>query len=169
MSYPNDSDQVTEVSETEVMTVWPSICLYPSGHLLGKWFAILWPNIYFFRLGNLLALLTIPWTIILYFRRVTPWVAIRYTLTNRRVSVKRGLAAVEEYGIAFEDFDEIQIHRLDGQVWYDAGDLVFQQAGKEVFRLPSVSRPDAFVHVCRKTHSAVMSVREVRQQQAVLA
>src|SRR5437762_3682300 len=80
-----------EIKETTVMTVWPSLAAYSLGRTLGTLFAIRWPDVYIFRLGNLIALAAIPFALVLYFMRVAPGIGIRYRLTNRRIIVERGL------------------------------------------------------------------------------
>lgn len=156
----------SDVAEVEVRTIWPSICVYPSGRMLGRWFAIKWPDIYIFRLGNLLALLAIPHALLLYFYRVAPYRAIRYWLTNRRVCICRGLSAEVEKSIDLDGFDAIDIQVQDGQQWFYAADLVFMKDGTEVFRLDAVTRPDVARQSCLSVRQAILSVREVRAQQA---
>src|SRR5688500_8240772 len=56
-----------ELREVTVMTVWPSIAQSAIGRGMGQAFAIKWPDIYIFRLGNLLALLSIPLALPLFF------------------------------------------------------------------------------------------------------
>lgn len=80
-----------ELEEVTVMDVWPSISAYPSGRFLGRLYSMRWPDVYIFRLGNLLALLSIPHALFLYFYRLLPSVmglplhGSFYKLTNRRV------------------------------------------------------------------------------------
>jgi len=156
----------SDVAEVEVRTIWPSICVYPSGRMLGRWFAIKWPDVYVFRLGNLLALLAIPHALALYFLRVSPYRALRYMVTNRRVCICRGLTAEVEKSIDLDGFDALEIQVQDGQQWYYAADLVFMKDGTEVFRLGAVTRPDVLRHSCLSVRQAMVSVRQVRQQQA---
>ena len=153
----------SDTAEVTMMTVWPSISVYSSGRSLGRLYAITWPNIYIFRLGNLLALLSIPHALFLYFCRVAPVIGVRYTITNRRIVIQRGLSAVDERAVDLDEFDEIQIVVQSGQAWYDSGDLVFLQGGQEAFRLAAVSRPEAFRHVCWKAHRSRTTVRQSRQ------
>ncbi len=147
------------------MTVWPSVAKYWLGRQLGQAFAIRWPDIYIFRLGNLIALLSIPLALVLYFFRILPFVGTRYTLTNRRVVVYRGIVGVEEKSIDLDRFDSVEIVVQPGQAWYDAGDLVFRRGNVETFRLDGVSRPDAFRATVVKAHMAYTGVRQARQRQ----
>jgi hypothetical protein len=109
--------------------------------------------------------LTIPISLALYAWRLMPFVARRYTLTNRRIIIQKGLKPVDDRWIGLDAFDTIDIEVLDGQEWLRAGDLVFRREGEEVFRLPGVLRPQAFREVCRKAHTALVSVRQVLQSQ----
>ncbi|MBB73261.1 MAG: hypothetical protein CMJ75_01975 [Planctomycetaceae bacterium] len=60
-------------------------------------------------------------------------------------------------------FDAIRIDRLDGQEWFDAGDLVFLEAGHETFKLPGIARPEAFRSTCMKAHMAYVGVQDALQ------
>jgi hypothetical protein len=150
-----------EIRETTVMTVWPSVARFTLGRALGQGFAIRWPDVYFFRLGNLLALLSIPIALVLFFIRIAPGVGTRYRLTNRRIVVERGLQGVEEKSVDLDRFDSIAIDILPGQEWYHAGDLVFRLGNVETFRLEGVSRPAAFRETCLKSHLAHSTIKRL--------
>lgn len=153
------------------MTVWPSIAAYPSGRFLGRLYSIQWPNIYIFRLGNLLALLSIPHAIGLYKYRLLlgSW----YTVTNRRVVechnkisrvggfpfVKFNHAA-EIKSVQLDRFDDVRVEVQPGQAWFNAGDLIFTKDGVETFRLEGVSRPESFRHVCVKAQMSYCGVKD---------
>ncbi len=144
------------------MTVWPSVAAmkllgFPVGRWLGKLYAIKVGG-YIFTLGNLFCLLSIPIALILYFKRIGPFVATRYRLTNKRMVVERGLSFKEEKAIELDRFDSIETEVDPGDEWYDAGDLVFRRGDIETFRLEGVSRPEAFRHVCQKSHQAYVGV-----------
>ena len=152
-----------QVAETTVTTTWPSIAVYPTGRKLGTWFEIAWPDIYFFRLGNLLALLSIPVALLLYFLRLLPGRGVRYRLTNRRVVVESALTYTEQGSLGLGDFDTITIEVQPGQAWFHAGDLVFLQHGQPVFRLDGVSRPEVFRQTCDKSRKTWQGVQLVAQ------
>ena len=153
-----------ETREATVMTVWPSVAKFGLGRALGGLFAIRWPDIYIFRLGNLLALLSIPIALVLFFMRIAPGIGTRYRLTNRRVIVERGLTSVEDKAVDLDRFDTVEIVVQPGQAWYHAGDLVFKQGNVETFRLEGVSRPSAFRETCLKSQMAHAGVRRARRQ-----
>jgi hypothetical protein len=153
----------TDGVETTVMTVWPSVAAmrllgFPVGRILGQ-LLNLKAGFYIFTVGNLFALLAIPLGLALFFKRIGPFVAMRYRLTNRRIIVERGLTFREEKSIDLDRFDSIQIEVEKGYEWYDAGDLVFLQGEVERFRLEGVSRPAAFRQVCLKSHLAYTGVK----------
>src|SRR6187431_2672003 len=137
-----------ETREVTVMTVWPSVAMFPLGRFFGSLYAIRWPDIYFFRLGNLIALASIPVALVLFFMRIAPGIGTRYRLTNRRLIVERGLSGVLDKAVDLDRFDTVNIDVQPGQAWYHAGDLVFKLGNVETFRLEGVSRPAAFRATC---------------------
>src|SRR5262245_4634070 len=153
-----------ELRETTVMTVWPSVAVYPLVRMMGSLFAIRWPDVYFFRFGNLIALLSIPVALVLFFMRIAPGIGVRYRLTNRRIIVERGLTGVLDKAVDLDRFDTINIEVLPGQAWYHAGDLVFRLGNVETFRLEGVSRPAAFRETCLKSHMAHAGVKRARRR-----
>jgi len=155
---PSDGAEVT------VMTVWPSVASmrlagFPIGKMLGQLYS-LEAGFYIFTLGNLFCLLSIPIALVLYFKRIGPFVAKRYRVTNKRLIVERGLTAQEDKAVDFDKFDAIEIEIEPGYVWFDAGDLVFRQSGVERFRLEGVSRPEAFRQICWKSRQAYVGVQQ---------
>ncbi|HEX5103918.1 MAG TPA: PH domain-containing protein [Pirellulaceae bacterium] len=154
-----------ERKEVTVMTVWPSVAALGPGRALGRAFAIQWPDVYIFRLGNLLALLSIPIVLPLYFLKVLPFIGTRYVLTNRRIVVLRGITGKEEKFVDLDRFDTVEVVVQPGQEWYHAGDLVFKQGAVETFRLEGVSRPEAFRATCLKSQMAHAGVKKARERQ----
>jgi hypothetical protein len=133
------------------------------GKALGTLFAIRWPDVYIFRLGNLIALLSIPIALVLFFMRIAPVIGTRYRLTNRRIIVERGLTGVQDKAVDLDRFDSVTVDVQPGQAWYHAGDLVFNLGKVETFRLEGVSRPEAFRETCLKSHLAHSTVKKFRR------
>jgi hypothetical protein len=85
----------TEFDEVTMMVVWPSIAATAIGRFCGRLYAITAPDIYFLRIGNLLALCFVPVSLALYFRRLLPSVlgiaehGVTYRVTNRRIIEER--------------------------------------------------------------------------------
>lgn len=158
----------SELSEVSVMTVWPSVVAYPTGRFLGRLYRIQWPDVYFFRLGNLIALLSIPHALLLYFLRIAPGIGKQYTITNRRIVVKRGISGIEAKSIELDRFNEVDVEVKSGDEWFHAGDLVFKQDGVERFRLEGVSRPEAFRTTCLHAQRSYVGVRAALEAEAAL-
>tara|TARA_Y100001960_G_scaffold182536_1_gene191381 strand:- start:100 stop:675 length:576 start_codon:yes stop_codon:yes gene_type:complete len=166
MQEPTASVSLSELNEVTVMTVWPSVAANPLGRILGRLYAIRFPDIYIFRLGNLIALMFIPVSLVLFFHRLGPLVATRYRVTSQRIIVERGLKNVEEASVSLDQFNEVLVEVQPGQGWYFAGDLIFKNGETEVFRLEGVSRPEAFRHVCLKAQVAYSGVETILAQAA---
>lgn len=154
----------TDEIETTVMTVWPSVAGmrlmgFPIGKVMGSMMANQ-TGFYIFTVGNLCALLSIPLALPLFFKRVGPFVATRYRVTNKRIVVERGISGKEEKSIDLDRFDRIDVEIDGGQAWYKAGDLVFRSGEVERFRLESVSRPESFESVCFKSHQAYVGIKK---------
>ena len=149
----------TDTAEVTIMTVWPSNSAYGLGRWLGRLYSIE-AGTYIFRLGNLIALLSIPVALVAYAMRLAPGTGMRYRLTNRRIILERGLACREEKSIALDQFDQIEISVQPGQQWYHAGDLIFLEGKIEKLRLLGVSRPESFRQVCLKAHMGYVGVKQ---------
>jgi hypothetical protein len=149
---------------------------------MGRCLKIRWPDIYFIRLGVLLAPLFVPLALALYLYRLVPsffglpFHGKFYKLTNRRVVELRNEFRVENGRIRFvfgaetksvhlDRFDSIRIERRPGHEWFDCGDLVFLLGQTETFRLDAVSRPESFRHTCLKARLAYVGVQSALRQQ----
>lgn len=119
-----------------------------------------------FRLGNLLALLTLPVSLAVFFWQLMPRVAQRYALTSHRVVICRGLRAVVSHSIRLDQFDAIDVEVLPGQEWLRCGELVFRRQGAEVFRLSGVPHPEAFRQTCWKARRALLAFASATAAQA---
>jgi hypothetical protein len=155
-----------EIDEVDAMTVWPTIGANQFGRIVGQLCAnnIGWGGL--FTLGKLWALVTIPLSLVVFFWQLMPYICRRYTLTNRRIIIRRGWQPLDEHWIDLDGFDTIESRVLPGQDWLHAGDLVFKRGESEVLRLSGVSRPDVFRQVCLTARNAFLSVRKVVQEQA---
>ncbi|MGE3410108.1 MAG: PH domain-containing protein [Pirellulales bacterium] len=154
-----------ETSEVTIMTVWPSVAAVGMGRSLGKLYAMQAGIGKFFTIGKVFMLATIPLALGLYFGRILPIIGRRYRLTNRRVIVQKGLAAINDRFIALDDFDAIDVQVLPGQGWYHAGDLVFRRGTIETFRLSGVSRPEAFRQTCMKARLGVVGAQRANTRE----
>jgi hypothetical protein len=105
-----------------------------------------------------------PVGMMLYLSMRLPWALRRYRLTNRRVTIERGMRPKVEQYVDLDRFDAIDLVVRPGQEWYDCGDLVFRRGPIETLRLPGVSRPEPFRQACLKVRQSYVSVAACRPE-----
>jgi hypothetical protein len=159
----------SDIAEVTCKVVWPTIGATAAGRLVGRLADVRIGVGRFFTLGKLLALATIPISVAVFAWQLMPYVCRRYALTNRRIIIRKGLMPVDERWIDLDEFETIDLEILPGQHWLHAGNLIFRHGGQEVLHLAGVSRPEIFRHVCQSARDALLSVRNVVQQQAAEA
>jgi hypothetical protein len=170
-----------EIEETTVMIVWPTLGATGAGRALGRLYRI---DIGFgmFTIGKLIALLSIPLALALFFAALVPPFPFtwpyhrRYTLTNRRVAIladqmswRRVLRFVPwpkfrvrfpEHWAELDRFDSIEVVMRPGQEWYQSGDLIFRKGAVETLRLEGVSRPETFKRTCLKARMGYVGAQQ---------
>jgi hypothetical protein len=153
-----------KLGEATIMTVWPSLAATSIGRSLGQLYAIGGGSPPF-TLGHLIALLSIPLVVPLYFHKLVaavlpglPGAAQRYVLTNRRVVIRAGLRPLDVRWVELDRFDSITVVVRPGEAWYHAGDLVFKLGQIETFRLDGVVRPEVFRHICMSARQGYLGV-----------
>jgi len=152
-------------AEVTVMTAWPSVGGTGLGRTLGRLYGMQ-AGIGPLRLGRLCLLATIPLGLMLYLGMRLPWAMRRFRVTNRRVTMDRGISPKVEQYVDFDRFDSIELVVHAGQEWFDCGDLVFRQGAIETLRLPGVSRPEPFRRVCLEVRQSYLGVRAANQRAA---
>jgi hypothetical protein len=156
----------SELAEVTCKVVWPTIGATRAGRLVGRLAAMRFGWGEFFTVGKLWALAMIPLSIAVFGWQLMPFVCRRYTLTNRRIIIRKGLRTVDGFWISLDEFDSIRIEVLPGQQWLHAGDLIFQRGDREILRLAGVSRPETFRQVCLTARTALVSVRNIIERQS---
>jgi hypothetical protein len=169
MHHPIPGVMPSDLTEVTCRVVWPTIGATRAGRIVGQMGAVQLGFGEFFTLGKLLAIASIPLALVVFAWQLMPCVCRRYALSNRRIIIRKGLMPVDEHWIALDEFDTVDVEVLPGQQWLHAGELIFKRGGSEVLRLSGVSRPDVFRHVCQAARTAVVSVRDVVQQQLARA
>ena len=165
MHHPIAGVTPSELAEVTCKVVWPTIGALRAGRFVGRLAAVRLGWGEFFTLGKLLVVATIPISVAVFGWQLMPRVCRRYALSNRRIIIRKGLMPVDERWIGLDEFDTVEVEVLPGQQWLHAGELIFKHAGSEVLRLSGVSRPEVFQHVCQTARTALISVRDVVQQQ----
>ncbi len=165
------------LDEVTVMIVWPSL----AASSYGRWWGRRYQNDFGFELfgipvtlGRIMALLSIPLILPIYFHTLIPRLPLvlfgvpnsgcrRYRLTNRRVVVEQGFAGEVQKSVTLDRFDDIEVQQVDGQAWYNAGDLIFRLGQVETFRLQGVPRPESFRQTCLKAQRSHAGVQQARE------
>jgi hypothetical protein len=154
-----------QTAESVVMTAWPSVGGTPLGQLLGRLYRLdagFGP----IRVGRLALLATLPVGLMLYLGMRLPWAIRRFQVTNRRVTVNRGVRPIVERYCELDRFDSIELVIHPGQEWFDCGDLVFRLGAVETLRLKGVSRPEPFRRICLEVRQSYVGVRAAIAQSA---
>lgn len=167
MSHDHDAQPIAGVTpsivrEQLVMEVWPSISAYGAGRLVGRLFQMpgrMGPVRITFFIGLLIFWLPL----LLYFfpgRLLT-----RYTLTNRRLLIRRGFPGREVAGVALEEIDRVEKQVLPGQEYFFASDvLALASDGRELLRLRGVPQAESFVRAIQKAREARVRVLEALKE-----
>jgi hypothetical protein len=123
-----------QLDEAVIRVAWPSVAAFPAVAGLGR---VLTRTI----VGAPLAwLLMAPF----YFRKVLPFLARRYTLTNRRLMIQAGLKPTPAEEVPLAEIDEVRIVEDSNSGFYRAATLEILSQGKVVLRLPGVPGYQAF-------------------------
>jgi uncharacterized membrane protein YdbT with pleckstrin-like domain len=124
------------VSERTIREVWPSVTNIPAAAALGK------------MLIRSIILAPLGWMLLLpiYFMKILPFIAKRYTLTNRRLMIQRGLKPKPSHEVALGEFDDVQIVESTIDTFYRSATLNILSGGKLVLQLPGTPDPESFRH-----------------------
>ena len=122
------------VSEKIIREVWPSVTTIPAAAALGK------------TLIRSIILAPLGWMLLLpiYFLKILPFVAKRYTLTNRRLMIQRGLKPKPSHEVALSEIDDAQIVESTIDTFYRSATLNILTGGKVTLQLPGVPDPESF-------------------------
>ena len=182
MNQPIAGVAPAQLDEVTVMTVWPSLSATGIGRFWGRLYSIdvgVRPFGVPLTIGMLLALVSIPFMLALYFLMRLPRFPLvvigitnpfswQYRLTNRRLITENPFGRGELKSVALDRFDSIEVVVEPGQAWYKAGDLVFRLGQVETFRIWGVPRPETFRQTCMKAHLSFVGVQRARSTGAAV-
>jgi Bacterial PH domain len=132
-----------QVGEAMVRQAFPSVAATPAIASLGL------------MLTRTFVLAPLGWLIMAgpYFAKLLPIFACRYTLTNRRLMIRRGWNAAVAQEVPLEKIDDVRIVEDANSPFFRAATLEIISGGQVVMRLPGVPGPEAYRHaiinVCR--------------------
>jgi hypothetical protein len=81
-----------------------------------------------------------------YFLRVIPFLARRYTLTNRRLMIRRWPQRSFVQEVPLSDIDEVRVRKDANSDFFRAGTLEIVSRGAVVMTLVGVPEPESFRH-----------------------
>ncbi len=89
-----------------------------------------------------------------YFKKILPFVAKRYTLTNKRIMIRRGLKATPSHEVALQDIDDVRIAEGSVSPFYRSATLEVISKGQVALRLRAVKDPESFRRAILNARSA---------------
>jgi hypothetical protein len=132
------------MGEARVREVWPSVARFAGVAGLGR------------MLTRTIVLAPLAWAVmaLVYFGKVLPVVATRYTLTNRRVMIRRGWTGMPTQEVTLADIDDVRVVTDSNSDFFRAGDLEIISKGQVALRLAGVPEPESFRHAILHTRNA---------------
>ncbi|HXG09977.1 MAG TPA: PH domain-containing protein [Gemmataceae bacterium] len=126
-----------QLGEAMIREVWPSVTdAQPALAALCE------------KMQRTILLAPLAWLLLapLYFKKVLPFLAKRYTLTNRRLMIQRGLRPKPVEEIALADIDDVRLVPDSLSAFYRSGTLEVLAKGQVALRLAGVPEPESFRH-----------------------
>src|SRR2546421_12223877 len=123
-----------QFGEAIIRETWPSVAATPAVAKLGA------------ALQKTIVLAPLGWLLLapFYFKKVLPFIGERYTLTNRRVMIRRlyPLKALRE--IALADIDDVRLARDSINTFFRSATLEIISKGNVALQLRGVKEADSF-------------------------
>jgi uncharacterized membrane protein YdbT with pleckstrin-like domain len=120
--------------EAKIREAWPSVASAPAIAGLGL------------MLTRTIILAPLAWVIMaaVYFGKLSPFIAKRYTLTNRRLMIRRGWKGTPQQEVPLEKIDDVRVVHDMNSSFFRAGTLEVLHDGQVALRLPGVPEAEAF-------------------------
>ena len=125
-----------ELAEARIREAWPSVARISVLASLGR------------ALTGTIVLAPLAWLLMsgAYFSKLLPFLMTRYTLTNRRLMIRKGWGGKPTKEVALADIDEVRVVSDANSDFFRAGTLEIVSGGQVVLTLPGLPEPDAFRH-----------------------
>ena len=89
-----------------------------------------------------------------YFKKVLPFIAKRYTLTNRRLMIRRGLKPSPSHEVALNDIDDVRMVEGSLNSFYRTATLEVISKGQVALTMRAVKDPESFRLAILNTRTA---------------
>lgn len=98
------------------------------------------------KLTRTIILAPLAWALMapLFFKKIMPFICKRYTLTNRRLMIQRGLKPKPVESIDLADIDEVRLDQAGYNAFYLSGTLEIVSKGVVKLKLFGVPEPESF-------------------------
>ena len=128
---------LAEVAEGRVREVWPSVASFPAIASIGQ------------MLTRTIILAPLGWLVMstVYFGKLMPFLMRRYTLTNRRLMIRKGWHGSVGQEVPLSAIDEIRVVVDGNNTFFRAADLQIVGAGQVLMTLAGVPDPESFRQV----------------------
>jgi hypothetical protein len=123
-----------QLAEARIREVWPSVARWPVVASLGR------------ALTNTIVLAPLGWLAmsLAYFGKLMPLVACRYTLTNRRLMIRKGWSGKPAGEAPLEKIDDVRIVSDANSEFFRAGTVEILNGADVILTLTGVPEPQSF-------------------------
>ncbi|MCS7044973.1 MAG: PH domain-containing protein [Gemmataceae bacterium] len=133
-----------ELAEARIREVYPSVARCSAVASLGK------------MLTRTIIGAPLAWLLMsaCYFSKVLPVTMTRYTLTNRRLMIRKGWKGIVKSEVPLSQIDDVRLAPGSVNDFFRAADLEIISQGQVVMRLAGVPDPESFRHAILSACSA---------------
>jgi Bacterial PH domain len=133
-----------QLEEARIREAFPSVQSNPALAGLGK------------ALTKTIILAPLGWIVMsaVYFGKLMPIIGSRYTLTNRRLMIRKGWKCSVSKEIALADIEEVRVVTDGNSDFFRAATLEIVSKGSVAFRMAGVPEPDGFRHAIQNCCNA---------------
>ena len=126
-----------ETAEARIREIFPSVARAKGLAALGK------------ALTRTIILAPLAWLImsLAYFGKLLPIFMTRYTLSNRRIMIRKGWSGVPKQEVALAQIDDVRLVPDSIDDFFRAADLEIISQGQVAMTLPGVPDPESFRHI----------------------
>jgi len=130
--------------EGRIRQEWPSVAAFPAVANLGR------------MLTGTIVLAPLAWLVMAsaYFGKLLPFLARRYTITNRRVMIRRGLQGKPGQEIALADIDDVRVQTDANSDFFRAANIEILSKGEVALTLHGVCDAESFRHAILNARNA---------------
>jgi hypothetical protein len=125
-----------DLAEARIRERWPSVARNPAVARLGK------------LLTRTIILAPLAWLLMagLFFSKLGPFFARRFTLTNRRVMIRKGWSGKVAKEVPLSQIDDVRVVTDANSDFFRAGNLEIISNGQVAMTMVGVPEPESFRH-----------------------